>query len=111
MKKQKNILSILKKSKDKIEKITLPDGDVYVRCITAKERQVVAELISEEDKDKNEAGYIFMRALITICLCDETGVRVLSDDDDVFEMCSASVVDKIFLAAMKLNGLDDEKKN
>lgn len=99
-------------------KVSVPEwgGDVYVRMMTAKDRDAFESQIvtARENGEKVEN----MRALLAVlCVVDDKGARIFGDDDiEAVGKKSASALDRIFTAARDLNGMtakdvEDLEKN
>lgn len=98
----------------KTETVPVPelgaDGYVIVRQFSAAERGKL-EVLGTRFREKKAYDEVPKVRLLTcaLAMCDEQLNRLFQDDelDKVGEMPSA-VVDRIFEAAAKLNGLDDK---
>ncbi len=105
--------SILAAEDLRAEPVEVPQwgGTVYVRCMTAAERDLWdAELLDSNRDDKTEFLRNMRARLCVRVLVDEKGIRLFDDDDaEALGQKSSSAVDAIFDVAQKLNGLSDEK--
>ena len=82
-------------------------GDVYVRSMTAAERDDwEAGLMASKTEDAKSNLRNLRARLTVICVVDEAGNRLFSDADaEALGQKSARAVDRIFSAAARLNAL------
>jgi hypothetical protein len=83
------------------------DGAVYVRMLTAAEKDRFEAASVRYVDGKAEACLENVRArLVGLCACNEGGGRLFTDDDvDSLGDLPASLIDPIFEAAQKVNGM------
>lgn len=104
--------AILQTSDIRKELVSVPEwgGDVYVRSLTAAERdQFEASLIVQRGKQQ-EINLKNARAkLAVLAICDEQGQRLFSDAD-LAEMGkkSAGALQRVWIVAQRLSGITDE---
>ena len=99
-----NRADILCKVTMAVEKIKVPEwgGEVFIREMTAAERDGWEATAFGENADKT----CIRARLACICLCDDKGARLFSDTDlPSLGKLSASALDRIFTASMKVNRL------
>jgi len=77
---------------------------VYLRRLTLGEAEKYFEAV-QADAGKT---YYLMRLLLTFCLCEENGVHVFANVDELKDLDSES--EKLALNAMELNGFTDATK-
>lgn len=98
--------SILAANDAKHEPVECPEwgGTVYVRTISAAERD---RWEIEHEKRKDSPGATNIRGmLLSLALCDEHGKAMFTiADADALGKKSAVVMDRLFDAAAKLNGI------
>ena len=108
---------ILAKTSLKIEAVTIEDwgGEVLVSEMSGTSRDAWEQSIREKDAS---GKIVSPRAkLITFTVVDEKGDRIFKDSDiEAIGKLSSSSLEKICIAAMRLNGLgadeiDKAKKN
>jgi len=91
-----------------VEVVDVPewDGSVRVRTLTGTERDAFEASITKKRGDSVEVNMINLRAkLCAMAMIDDDGNRYFSDADVVeLGKKSASVLDRIFTVAQKLNG-------
>lgn len=86
------------------ETVQVPEwgGEVQVRTMTGADRDTFeASLIGKEGRLEN------VRArLVSLALCDESGVRLFNDSDVIaLGQKSAKALDRVFTVAQRLNGI------
>lgn len=95
----------------KQEVVSVPEwgGDVIVRTLTGAERdQFEADMIQSNGKVAGENLYNLRARLSSLCLVDESGRRLFSDDDvKLLGAKSAHALQRVFEQAMKLNALSE----
>jgi hypothetical protein len=98
------LLDINNLGKPKLEKVELPEVDsyVYIKQITAKDRQAAEELGSTV-KGNPKAVHAFKNLVICLSACDEKGELLFKDNQKAVDNLPALVVDKLYLRAEKLN--------
>jgi hypothetical protein len=97
--------------------VDLPEeqGTAYVRVITARERDAFEQ--SMLDEDRNVSGLDIRAKLCVRAWCDPDGKRIFADDDvELVSGFPATIIDRIYDAAQKLNQLrredvEDLRKN
>jgi hypothetical protein len=105
---------------DDLEKelVSVPEwgGDVWVRCMTATERdEWEASVVTMDNKGQNpKADLRNIRAkLVVRCVIDEAGVRVFGEEDTVaLGAKSAAALDRLYAVAARLSKIskEDEKE-
>ena len=96
----------------KVVEVNVPEwgGSVFVKVMSGKQRDAwEASVVSRKDKDGkiNTAGLRSM--LVATCVCDESGNEIFTAEDiPEIENKNASVLQRIFDEAAKLNGLTGE---
>lgn len=95
-----------------IEIVAVPewDGEVGVRTISAKERdQWEQSLMKGRGKSRQMDMNNIRARLAALCMCDADGNRLFADDD-VFALGakSAAAMERVFIAAARLNGITDK---
>lgn len=90
-------------------------GDVIVRGLTAAGRDAFEASIQKREKDKRGKERVktdltnFRAKLVVLCLVDEAGNRLLSNDDAVaLGNKSAAAVNQVFDVARRLSGMSQE---
>ena len=110
---------LLAKETLEIEKVELGEGDiVYVRQMTGRERdQFEASLLKKKTNAKGESTYEqntedFRAKLAVLTLCDEKGNSLLQPGDYsvLSQNMSAKRLEKIIIAAQKLNAITEVDK-
>lgn len=109
---------ILQKKGYKIQVVNIPEweGDVYVRGLTAGERDQFEEsnLIRDKDKKRGLTTYDVRVAdtrarLVVMAVCDEKGNRLFTDDDiEAVSSLSSAAVSKLYSVAAALSGITDD---
>lgn len=105
-KKSLNRDAILASDDMKPERVPVPEwsGDVYVRVMTADERDAW-ELEMWDEKGQRKSDHV-RASLVTRTVVNEKGERVFGDADvEALGAKSAAAVDRVFKAAQRLNGL------
>jgi hypothetical protein len=100
------------------ELVAVPEwgGDVWVRCMTATERdEWEASVVTMDNKGQNpKADLRNIRAkLVVRCVIDEAGVRVFGEEDTVaLGAKSAAALDRLYAVAARLSKIskEDEKE-
>ena len=110
---------LLAKEVLEIEKVELGEGNiVYVRQMTGRERdQFEASLLKKKTNAKGESTYEqntedFRAKLAVLTLCDEKGNSLLQPGDYpvLSQNMSAKRLEKIIIAAQKLNAITEVDK-
>lgn len=84
-------------------------GTFRLREMSGTERDRFEIAAFKEVDGKRTVEPLYLRArLVAMCLVDDAGARVYSDDQiaELSDEAPASVIAKLFEAAQKLNGLD-----
>lgn len=83
------------------------DGEVYLREMSAKEREEYENEVVTGDPQDPEVNTEHMRArLLVRALCDEDGERLFETDDmEALSERSADVLGRLFERAQRLSGL------
>ena len=100
-----------------VEKVDLGNNEmVYVRELTGSERDKFEASLLVEDR-KSPSGYKASldnsrSKLAVLCICDAEGIRLLEDKDAkaLGKNMGSRKLDKIVVAARKLNKLDAEDR-
>lgn len=101
-----NRADILAVQDAKCEPVECPEwgGTVYVRTITAKERDRW-ELLNENVKTSPGTANV-RGSLLAMAICDEHGKSMFTmADAEALGAKSANVIDRLYEAAAKLNGI------
>lgn len=104
---------ILKVDDKRLEMVEVPEwaGTVYIRTMTAAERDAFEQEFVDLRQGKTKAGTVAnVRAKFAArILCDANGVR-LFEDKDIAELGrkSAAALDRVFDAGMRLNGFSKQ---
>lgn len=90
------------------ELVEVPEwgGEVYVRCLTAAERDDwEASVVSVEKNGKAKTDMKNLRAkLVARTVCDEEGKRIFSDSQvDALGKKSAAALDRLYAVAARLS--------
>ena len=115
-----NKAKLLEKQKLEIERVDLGDDEfVYVTQMTGRARDRFERSLMRETKDMKGkvTGYEqnledFRAKLAAATICDENGVLLLEPKDAVLlsSNMSAARLEKIIIAAQKLNAITEEDK-
>jgi len=93
------------------EVVEVPEwgGSVIVRGLSGAERDHFESSVVEMDGKKVKVKSENMRAkLVALCVVDETGARIFSDQDvAALGQKSAAALDRVFQAAQRLSGLTE----
>lgn len=115
MTKQKQFLdktAILAQRDIVTEDLYVPEWDAWVKIkmMTASERDHFEASAVQRDGKRTTINMQGIRArLCILCLVDEHGARMFSDEDEyALGAKSSAALDRIFTAAQRLNGLRDE---
>ena len=96
----------------KPETVEVPEwgGSVYVRMLTGSERDAFEQsIVTGRGKNRTTVMENIRARLCVLCLCDESGGRLFSDDDiDALGDKSAAALDRLFAVAQRVNGLSGE---
>lgn len=91
------------------ELVEVPEwgGAVRIRTLTAAERDSYEQALMRRRGGRLEVEMRGARVrLVALCVVDEQGQRLFSDQDiEALEGRSAAAIDRIFTAALKLNGM------
>lgn len=90
----------------KVQPIEVPEwgGTYYVRVLSGKDRESFEEALSAEQRMKN-----FRLRFLVLSLCDEDGVRVLTDADiDLLGERNSVVLNRVFEQAWTINAFTKE---
>lgn len=88
-----------------IQKVEVKEwgGEIFIRSMSAADRESLAQSISGEG-NKNT-----MARAVALCVCDEQGKRLFTNNDaSALGDKSASAMDRVFKAIVKLNGMGEE---
>jgi len=106
---------LLKKKELKIEKVELEEGYVYVREMTAAERDTFERLLYVEIEEGDGVRYErntanFRSKLAVMTICNENGERLLKEEDyEAFSQAiSAKEMELIVNKALSLNRMKKE---
>ena len=104
--------AILGQSDIATEDLYIPEWGAWVRIktMTAAERDYFEASTVTRDGKKMQINMQGIRArLCALCLVDEAGNRIFSNEDEyALGMKSSAALDRIFTAAQRLNGLREE---
>lgn len=110
-----NLKEQIKNAQDcKVEKVHVPEWDatIHLKQISLGERVSLWTKLEEKGHEARLTAHILL-----VCICDEHGKRVFTDDDyDILAAKNAKVVDRLGKQAGELNSMvsaavDDAKKN
>lgn len=84
-------------------------GSVRLRTLTGGERDKFESDMVDQRGKNNKLNLVNLRArLVALCAVDEGGKRMFGDNEvSRLGAKSASVLDKLFVAAQKLNGMTE----
>jgi hypothetical protein len=85
-------------------------GDVRLRTLTGGERDKFESDSIDQRGKSNKMNLVNLRArLVALCAIDESGKRMFGDNEVTkLGAKSAAVLDRLFTAAQKLNGMTQE---
>lgn len=93
------------------ESLTVPEwgGDVWVRTLTAAERDTWEQQVRDQTDDSGAVGQRRLKSMLAVLtVVDNDGARLFADDDvEALDEKSAAAVDRIWQVACRLNGLTD----
>jgi hypothetical protein len=95
---------ILAKRSTRIVTVEVPEwgGTVHLRALTVGERDRLDQFV--QDSKQKVSG--FRSLVLSLCLCDADGNRLFADRQrEEIDGLDASVVERLFAAAMPLAGL------
>lgn len=96
----------------KKETLTIGDGEVTLTEITANEYMEVYGSDAAKDESGEFDGSRFTALLITRCIVDAKGKRILEDTDaEALRNGSSGTYTKLAMAVRRLNGLGLDEKN
>ena len=78
---------------------------VYLRRLTVGEAEIYHAAVNEDSKKV----HLLMRLLLSFCLCDEKGVRLFTDPDELRDI-DAAAVEVLALKAWEINGFTKEAR-
>lgn len=100
---------ILKSDDLRREKVFIPEwkGDVYVRALTAKQRDRFEEQVTSGKKLNMENLRAKFVAMVTV---DDKGNQLFRSDEDIKALGqkSARAIERIFTVGQRLNGMTQE---
>lgn len=112
--------ALLQRDELKIEKVELTRGHVFVREMTGKEKDIWEKSLMKQkpsgDKrnpvsyEMDLEGFRAKLAVVTVCNADGELLFKPQDAQNLNGMMSASNMDKIVIAAQKLNAITEEDK-
>jgi len=110
--------ALLKGDDLKKEKVELEDGFVYVREMTAHEKNVWEHSLYKMTKDNKGRQNVEMNmddynSKLAVCtICDENGELIFNFNDykTLRQKMSGARMDKIVEVAQRINGITDEEK-
>lgn len=93
--------------KTSVKTLDIPElGDVYIKVMTAGEREGLEKQMQEQLDKGGVRASIFIYSV-----CDENGVLEFSDDDlEMVKNFPLSIVSKVYEFSNELNGINDEAK-
>ena len=85
-------------------------GEVFLRTLTCNQAENYQEFLVNLQGDNGKLRLAGMRVkLLTMCLCDQSGVLLFSDEDmEALAQKDSAVIGRLFEAAKKLNAIDDD---
>lgn len=90
-------------------KVPVPEwgGDVFVRALNAGERdRFEASLFAGAGGSRKQDLTNLRAKLVVLCCVDDSGKRLFADTDvDAVSAKAGAAVDRVFVAAQKLNGM------
>lgn len=96
----------------RMEKVEVPEWNLNltVRGLTGSERDSYENSLMDQSGKKTKLSLFNARAkLVALCVVDEHGQRVFSDEDAGFlGTKSAAALDRIFSVAQELSGITDK---
>ena len=103
--------SILDCPDSKVEPVEVPEWanvEVYVRSLTAGERDMFEESFRDEDGKRRDLKD-FRAKFAALSLCDKHGARIFTDNDvAALSLKSAAALDRVLDAGRALSGMDDD---
>jgi len=94
------------------ETVQVPEwgGEVQVRTMTGTDRDAFeSSLIGKDNQSGGRLENVRAR-LVSLTLCDETGVRLFTDGDiTALGQKSAKALDRVFTVAQRLNGIGTDQ--
>ncbi len=88
--------------------VTLPDGNLYIKALTAMEQEEFeTAMLDENGKAKTDVS---LKAIMVIMSAeDESGEKIFTMDDlETLGEMPAADINKMFSVAQKLNNISDE---
>jgi len=102
--------AIIKAKDIKTIAINVPEwgGEVYIKVMSGKKRDEWESFVVSKKDASGKIDLMGMRAkLLVCCLCDEQGNELFTDADiEILENKNADVLQRLFDAAARLNGLN-----
>lgn len=97
-------------SKIDLEEVKLDGGTVFVRGMTATERDQWEQLVLyQRKKSPTESCDQFRAALVVRTVCNDKGERLFSDKEiEAVGKMSAKIVDKLWDVAARLSGITEK---
>ena len=84
-------------------------GSVYVRGLSARERDQFEIAITDAKTGKPKAGANVRGLLVVMGVCDEAGARIFTDADaDALSAKGALAMERVFDTIRHLSGMTDE---
>jgi hypothetical protein len=97
------------------ELVSVPEwgGEVYIRCLTAAERDDWEASVMHMEGNKTKANMQNLRAkLVARTLCDEDGVRMFSDADvAALGQKSAAALDRLYTVAARISKISKQDED
>ncbi len=89
-------------------KVSLPDGDIWVKALTCLENEQFEDLaLGDNGRPRTDVSVKAIMAIMTAE--DESGEKIFTMDDlDLLNQMPAADINKLFSAAQKLNNISDE---
>ena len=103
---------ILSATDAQVETVKVPEwgGTVYIRVMSGKELEELTESFAEDNGTTQAERVRGLRArLAALTICNEKGERLFTNSDvEALQQKNALVLDRIFTAAQKLNGISED---
>ena len=98
----------------KIEPFPTPEwpslnGKIFIQTIQARDKGAIEKRTCDPKTGEVSRLDIFTATYAAKCICDAEGTQIFTDDDiDALSRKNAGVIERVFRAAKKLNGLSEE---
>ncbi|MFK3915768.1 hypothetical protein [Psychrobacter sp. NPDC078501] len=93
--------------KPSVKPLTIPElGDVYIKVMTAAEREGLEHLMQKQVENNGVRATIFVYSV-----CDADGVLEFNDDDiELVKTFPSAIVSKVYDFSSQINALQPEDK-